>query len=435
MKKDQEEIYALIEKNMKGINLLSALYTIPDGWLSLAELPEGKRLIAVVKKQCPAFNFFKTEREFKEGALFIKVLELNANNAALVRRFVNWAGPVALERKSMTIGFCDWFSNSTKSLLPLLAKQNIRPLLAEVTKKASVTSGQNFLEIMDAVTWSVLENGYQDGYGAAALDLNEEEDIVKVLLYGYSMIGFDCSDKINYEIDSMSEEMVAKEYLQLPVEFREAMEESYVDGILKLSNGHILNYAADNLRRIVLKYGEFIMRVQSLYNSYLLNTPWEINFALSMVAAGKSLTLEEHYLVGHELIRNKVKIALVKMPQSGTWDLQECSGHAEVAEACGYRLSFDYEKSLQEILPEVLKCTNRNLHINITSLLCEATLQVIELTDQVLYKKIIAVDKVELGLLINKNKGFKREITDVLAREQALYEKVLVKLWEEQKLL
>ena len=54
--------------------------------------------------------------------------------------------------------------------------------------------------------------------------MKSEEDIVKALLYGYSMIGLDCSDKINLQIEKMSDAEVEKRYNDFPQEFRDAMQ-------------------------------------------------------------------------------------------------------------------------------------------------------------------------------------------------------------------
>ena len=89
------------------------------------------------------------------------------------------------------------------------------------------------MEAVDTATWGVLELGYKEGYGANAAGLKTEEEIVKALLYGYSMIGFDCSDKIDSKIEAMTAEEVAAKYNQLPEEFRDALKGSYLEADFK----------------------------------------------------------------------------------------------------------------------------------------------------------------------------------------------------------
>ena len=51
--------------------------------------------------------------------------------------------------------------------------------------------------------------------------------------------------------------------------------------------------------------------IQFIYNSYLKNTPWDIDFELDLSKPGKVLTPQEHYLIGNELQRNGIKLSSI----------------------------------------------------------------------------------------------------------------------------
>ena len=104
----------------------------------------------------------------------------------------------------------------------------------------------------------------------------------------------------------------------------------------------VIHFEPEQLRRIVLEYGEAIMHAQFIYNSYLKNTPWEIDFELLISKEGKLLSPQEHYLIANELQRNGIKFAALGL---NTLDeaqlLQEMlQTHAAIADTFGYRLSF-----------------------------------------------------------------------------------------------
>ena len=84
----------------------------------------------------------------------------------------------------------------------LFGKRQLKPVLVDFTTEDSEALQRYFVQAVDTATWGVLEEGYKEGYGANAAGLKTEEEIVKALLYGYSMIGFDCSDKIDLGIES-----------------------------------------------------------------------------------------------------------------------------------------------------------------------------------------------------------------------------------------
>ena len=156
----------------------------------------------------------------------------------------------------------------------------------------------------------MLEEGYKEGYGANAAGLKTEEEIVKALLYGYSMIGFDCSDKIDLGIEKLSDEAVDKRFEQFNETFRAAVHASYLNAEFKVGTSKI-TFTENQLHRIVLEYGEAIMHIQFIYNSYLKNTPWDIDFELDLSKPGKVLTPQEHYLIGNELQRNGIKLSSI----------------------------------------------------------------------------------------------------------------------------
>ena len=80
--------------------------------------------------------------------------------------------------------------------------------------------------------------------------MKSEEDIVKALLYGYSMIGLDCSDKINLQIEKMSDAEVEKRYNDFPQEFRDAMQGSYLEANFQVGS-EVIHFEPEQLRRIV----------------------------------------------------------------------------------------------------------------------------------------------------------------------------------------
>ena len=229
---------------------------------------------------------------------------------------------------------------------------------------------RNFLEAVDAATWGVFETGYKEGYGANAEGLKSEEDIVKALLYGYSMIGLDCSDKINLQIEKMSDAEVEKRYNDFPQEFRDAMQGSYLEANFQVGS-EVIHFEPEQLRRIVLEYGEAIMHAQFIYNSYLKNTPWEIDFELLISKEGKLLSPQEHYLIANELQRNGIKFAALGL---NTLDeaqlLQEMlQTHAAIADTFGYRLSFLHADLTLKDLGAVAKTLKGKVHFKLSSVL------------------------------------------------------------------
>lgn len=273
--------------------------------------------------------------------------------------------------KGTSIGFSDWLGAAGGCIAPLFAKKQVKPVLAEYSAADSVLLKRNFLEAVDAATWGVFETGYKEGYGANAEGLKSEEDIVKALLYGYSIDWpGTAANKINLQIEKMSDAEVEKRYNDFPQEFRDAMQGSYLEANFQVGS-EVIHFEPEQLRRIVLEYGEAIMHAQFIYNSYLKNTPWEIDFELLISKEGKLLSPQEHYLIANELQRNGIKFAALGL---NTLDeaqlLQEMlQTHAAIADTFGYRLSFLHADLALKDLGAVAKTLKGKVHFKLSSVL------------------------------------------------------------------
>lgn len=374
-----------------------SLCEVPGGWLALAETEAGKRLVFASKEETQLGKMFVAEKTIEDGGVSVAVMQLNPNNAAVVRRFVKWASPSACGTKGTSVGFSDWVGAADAFAAELFAKRQLKPVLVDYTAENSTVLKRNFLEAVDTATWGILENGYKEGYGANAAGLKAEEDIVKALLYGYSMVGLDCSDKIDLSLEKLSDEEIEKRYNGLNDAFREALAASYLNVEFKVGTNTV-KFTDAELRRIVLEYGEAIMHVQFIYNSYLKNTPWDIDFELSLSKPGKMLTPQEHYLIANELQRNNIKLASICL--DGLMETEalheDLQVHCEIADTFGYRLSFCNADLAQVDFAAAVKYLKGKVHFKLTNVLWLAALQLIAEKNVELMGKIAAAAELEV---------------------------------------
>lgn len=375
-----------------------SLCEVPGGWLALAVTEAGKRLVFASKEESPLSKMFAAESTITENGVTVATMQLNPNNAAVVRRFVKWAAPSACGTKGTSVGFSDWLGAADAFAAELFSKRQLKPVLVDYTAENSAALKRNFLEAVDTATWGILENGYKEGFGANAAGLKAEEDIVKALLYGYSMIGFDCSDKIDLSLEKLSDAEIEKRYNGLNDAFREALAASYLNVEFKVGSNTV-KFTEAELRRIVLEYGEAIMHVQFLYNSYLKNTPWDIDFELSLSKPGKMLSPQEHYLIANELQRNNIKLASICLDglmekEALEKDLQV---HCEIADTFGYRLSFCNADLAQVDFASAVKYLKGKVHFKLTNVLWLAALQLVAAKNEELMGKIAATAQLEVA--------------------------------------
>ena len=416
----------IAEKLMCGKgNLISSSFSvIPDGYLGLVENSSGRHL-AVVCGEKSEWNKawkgaeFETADEHKK--IKIGMFPLNPNNAALVRRLIGWAAPSSCGVNGISVAFSDWLGVVNSQQPNLFVHKQIKPVLVDYTPEYSNLLQRNFLEAMDTATWSVLSSGYKGGWAANAAGLKTEEEIVKALLYGYSGIGVDCSDKIDRAVEELSVEESEKRFGELDKDFKEAIDKSYLDAEFQVGDVKI-KFEEKALHRMVLEFGQAIMFLQNMYKDYLDDTPWDLDFEVDLSRCDKALTPQEHYFLANELKRAAVKFdTLCVNANTFKKEMEEnLAYHAGIAKAFDYRMSFADTALAFDDLAAVAKSFHQRVNFKLTHVLWLAALQTIAKTDGTLLKQI--AEKAGLQVPEAGELTFEKEAGRAFA---AAYDKIL----------
>ncbi len=376
----------------KGNLISSSFSVIPDGFIGLTDTGSGCHL-AVVCGEKSEWNKawkgaeFETVDEHKK--IKMGLFPLNPNNAALVRRLVGWAAPSSCGVNGISVAFSDWLGVINSRLPNLFVHKQIKPVLVDYTPENSAVLQRNFLEAMDTATWSVLSSGYKGGWGANAAGLKTEEEIVKALLYGYSGIGVDCSDKVDRSVEELSVEESEKRFGEFDKDFKEAIDKSYLDAEFKVGDVKI-TFEEKTLHRMVLEFGQAIMFLQNMYKDYLDDTPWDLDFEVDLSRCDKALTPQEHYFLANELKRAAVKFDTLCVNAAAFKKEMEknLAYHAGIAKAFDYRMSFADTVPALEDLAAAAKSFNQRANFKLTHVLWLAALQTIARTDSALLKQV-----------------------------------------------
>lgn len=357
----QSLVEAAIEKAVgKVVNSSS----FDEGFFALAEKDGDLHLVAAVQGESPLAEKWKAESTLEQDGFKIYFLGMNANNWALVRRYIKWTAPTACGVKGISLGIKSTAETDRSVVLAEFKNRQIKPVLADATPEALTKAGRNFLNLTDEATKAVFTTNWRNGYGANATGLTTEEDVVKALLYGYSMVGFDASDKIVKENTKLSDEALTKKFEQFPMEFQAAVNASYLNVEFQVGK-HKITFTPEEVHRIVLEYGEVIMHVQFTYNSYLKSTPWPIDFELCIKRDGRALTPQEHYLIANELERNGVKITSFLFDMKDKISDEDLQLHAEIANTFEYRLSLDNADQANNNYGDFLKVAKQKAHFKV----------------------------------------------------------------------
>jgi len=384
----------IAEKMMgeKGALLSSSFSVIPDGYLGLVDCTDGRRLAVVCSEKSKtnnAWNGAEFEPAAENKKIKMGLFPLNPNNAALVRRLVSWAAPSSCGVNGISVAFSEWLGIVNSQLPNLFTHKQIKPVLVDFTPEHSNVLKRNFLEAMDTATWSVLSSGYKGGWAANAAGLKTEEEIVKALLYGYSGIGVDCSDKIDRSVEKLSVEESEKRFGELDRDFKEAIDKSYLDAQFQVGDVTI-TFEEKALHRMVLEFGQAIMFLQNMYKDYLDDTPWDLDFEVDLSRCDKALTPQEHYFLANELKRAAVKFdTLCVNANTFKQEMKEnLAYHAGIAKVFDYRMSFGDADLALDDLAAVAKAFNYRVNFKLPHVLWMAALQTIAKTDSELMNRL-----------------------------------------------
>ena len=364
-------------KKVEAIEILSerfgatlcenAVASVPHGYIGIVNTEAGKRLICLTDGPCGLADKLAEADEQTLAGKRLQIAVLSPANAMAVRMFLKWTAPSACGKTGMSIG-CRGLAAPEQ--LRALQEKGIKPVLVQASVQELAQTGSTFQQMLDGATWSVLEAGYQAGYGADGDQLQTETEVMDVLMAGLTMVTVDCSGKLDYSVDSLSEAALMERYQQLPGDFKANLEKSYLSK--RFSAGSLeFTYTPAALARAALVYKEAIAYLSYIFGAYLTYTPWPIDLELSLSAAEKPLTLAEHFLLGNELTRLRVKLASFapRLAEDLGAQLQQ---HAMIAKHHGYRMGIRVDGDKRQQLPLIAQSTEKNVHVKLSGDGCGA---------------------------------------------------------------
>ena len=183
---------------------------------------------------------------------------------------------------------------------------------------------------------------------------------------------------------------VEKRFEQFNDVFRAAVDASYLKVEFQVGSNKV-SFQPVELHRIVLEYGEAIMHIQNVFNTFLKSAPWDIDFEVSISKPGKVLTPQEHCLIANELQRNSIKVASLCLDAANDVELNEnIAIHADIAATYGYRLSIKNADIALADPAAAMKATKGKVHFKLNNIMWMSAVKLIAAKNPELHAKIAA---------------------------------------------
>jgi len=301
------------------------------------------------------------------GAFTAKKAPLNNQNANALRSLFPWAAPQAFGPGGISIGLGDRLGLASPGHLQAIAGTQVRPVLAQQSMRELDLTNRTYADVLDAATWAVFQEGYQDGYGADGDHLKNIKDIGVALNLGFSMITLDCSEHIDDEVLELGEAEVSARYNQLPIEKREAFEKLYKDQDYVLQDGSMIKMAPQNYERMILTYHQALDFMEEVYQQAIAPLDRTIDFEISIDEVATPTTPQDHFFVASELKKRGIKAWSVAPRFCGRFEKgidyigdlgqfeEEFAVHAQIASHFGYKLSIHSGSDKFSVFPIIGK--------------------------------------------------------------------------------
>lgn len=377
-----------------------SIHRLGAGIVFIAKIEDQKKLVLV--NQDPRGEFrFVADGEIAVPGGRVQTAPLTGANAAMLRQAFPFTAPVAFGRTGLSIGLGDRLGLASPGHIRVVRETAARPVLAQQSVREINLTDRTFGDVLDAATWAVFQEGYQDGFGADGDHLKQVAEVTAALASGFSMITLDCSEKIDNTVGGKNAAAVAAAYGSLPASYRERIEAAYLGKSFRMADGTI-DFDAAVLQQCALIYGKALAYAGEVYFGLIRNEPRIVDFELSIDETATPTTPEAHYFVAAELSAAGIEVTSLAPRFIGEFqkaidyigDLAEFDrqfkAHAAIADAFGYRLSIHSGSDKFGVYPSIARYTKGRVHVKTAGTNWLEALKVIARKDPALLRRIYA---------------------------------------------
>lgn len=319
-------------------------------------------------------------------------------NAETIRRILPWSAPQRVGlRKSVGCG--DRLGIATPGHLRAVREGDMFPVLAQQSMREMERARRSPRNVLDDVTWGVIEANYQDGFACDADHLKTPQDIDVCADAGYIGYTLDPGQYVDDEADHADQSMLEAKVAALPwdvLDSNPAAHRSYFLG----KNLDEVDYL-----RAAAKYGGAMAQVARL-NQHLIQRLGKGNYDLevSVDETASVTTVAQHRFIALELQRLSVEFIGLAPRFPGDFEKgvdyigdlgvfeAAYQQHAALArELGGYKLSIHSGSDKFSVYPIIARHSGARVHLKTAGTSWVEALRVIAAQAPDLFQKILAL--------------------------------------------
>jgi hypothetical protein len=334
--------------------------------------------------------------------LAARLCPLTHENAAALRRLLPWTAPVSLRDRRTTIGCGDRLGRATPGHIRAVRQFAAAPVLAQQSMRELTLTHRTYENVVDDVTFLVLQEGYQAGYGADGDHLKTLKDIGTAVDAGMAMITLDLTEKMNAAAENWSPAAVEAAFAALPEAVRRRIVDTYAGRAFEV-DGLVVTIADLEARRCAVMYLAAMDFAREAYELLRQRRGDAFDLEIS-IDETKAPTLPAHHLfIIRELLHRDIAISSLAPRFIGEFqkaidyigDLGEFERqfklHCAISKAYGnYKISIHSGSDKFAVYPIIGRYTQHRVHVKTAGTSWLEAVRAIAAADPALYRRMHA---------------------------------------------
>lgn len=319
---------------------------------------------------------------------------LSVENSRLIRECYKFTNPISVADNKISIGLGDRLGLASPGHLRTIKNKGVFPILAQQSIRELNLTNRTYDDVLASAVWSVLQEGFKEGYGADGDHLKTFDEVTMALNSGFTMITLDCSEYINDSPENLTNKKNGGSYIN-----QDYWEQKYLDKVFVVGKANF-SINQTELADTVLIYSEAIDFAASIYNNIIKDYSSKIDFEISIDETLTSTNIKAHYIIASEFYDRGVIIQNMAPRFCGEFqkgidyrgDLEnfkeELVIHNSIAKKFGYRLSIHSGSDKFSVFPIIGKETSGSFHVKTAGTNWLEAMRVIALEDGDLFKEM-----------------------------------------------
>ena len=322
-----------------------------------------------------------------------------------VRKLLAWTAPRCVGLTT-SAGLGDRLGLATPGHIQAIRGKPMAAVLAQQSIREMTRTQRTADEVMDAATWGVLQEGFQDGFGSDADHLQKPEDIDVTVAAGFTMFTIDPGAHVVNEADTLGGDELADKYAALDFETLASspddLKRSYEGKSVTLAGDVEIAFDAESFLRAAVKYGGAIVHTVKMHRHLTETATGPFELEVSVDETESPTSVAEHYFFAAELKRLGVEWVSMAPRFIGRFekgvdyigDLDEFresfARHVAVMKTVGpWKISIHSGSDKFSIYPTVAELTGGLVHLKTAGTSYLEALRAIAGIDPALYREIL----------------------------------------------